>query len=558
MGFAARHVRVGLVGAVVVAALALTWLLPAGPAVVGGTRAATDVGVAYHIHTRRSDGTGSVEEVAAAAKRAGLTAVIVTDHGDGTRAVDPPRYIDGVLVVDAAEISTWGGHYVALGAAPSPYPLGGAPDTVVEDVAQLGGIGIAAHPGSVKDGLKWRAWDAPVDGVEWLNADSEWRDRPADLWRALVTYPWRPVETLAALLDRPAVELGQWDRLAARRRVVGLVAQDAHARVGLRGVGEPYDGAAALEIPSYEAMFRAFSNVVRLDRPLTGSASTDAAALIRAVAAGQLYAVVTGQAPAGRVAFSAQSGGQQVGVGGHLTPAGPVTFVFDADAPAGARTTLYCDGRAVANSATSRLTWTSDGNPGACRVEVTARGGVPWLATNPIYARSSLAVRVPLSLPEATLVQPLPGTGEASRWLTELPTGATGRVQASPGSGVDYTWRLGQGLTQYAAIRFDLVPGSIAAFDRLILRARADRPMRVWVQVRTPDGGGRRWGRSVYLDATARQTTVRMADLLPLDPGAIAAGPPADVTALLIVVDTVHTLPGSSGTVTFEEIWLAR
>ena len=38
---------------------------------------------AYHIHTLLSDGSGSVEEVAEAAARAGLSFVIITDHGNG-------------------------------------------------------------------------------------------------------------------------------------------------------------------------------------------------------------------------------------------------------------------------------------------------------------------------------------------------------------------------------------------------------------------------------------------------------------------------------------------
>ena len=40
---------------------------------------------AYHVHSTVSDGTGSIDEIAAAAARAGLQFVILTDHGDGTR-----------------------------------------------------------------------------------------------------------------------------------------------------------------------------------------------------------------------------------------------------------------------------------------------------------------------------------------------------------------------------------------------------------------------------------------------------------------------------------------
>ncbi len=115
----------------------------AAPAVVRG---------AFHIHTERSDGTGTIEEVAAAAARAGLQFIILTDHGDGMRPPLAPAMHGGVLVLDGVEISTSGGHYVALGLpGASPYRLAGEPRDVVEDVRRMGGFGVAAHPDSPKD-----------------------------------------------------------------------------------------------------------------------------------------------------------------------------------------------------------------------------------------------------------------------------------------------------------------------------------------------------------------------------------------------------------------------
>jgi len=72
---------------------------------------------AYHVHSVASDGTGTVEEIAAAAARAGLRFVILTDHGDGYARPSAPRYLGSVLCIDAVEISTAGGHYAALGMA---------------------------------------------------------------------------------------------------------------------------------------------------------------------------------------------------------------------------------------------------------------------------------------------------------------------------------------------------------------------------------------------------------------------------------------------------------
>jgi predicted metal-dependent phosphoesterase TrpH len=103
-----------------------------------------------HIHTNRSDGLSTPDEVAAAAAKAGLKFLVFTDHGDATRQPDPPTYRSGVLCLDAVEISTAGGHYIAVGMGASPYPLAGESRDVVEDVHRLGGFGIAAHPDSPK------------------------------------------------------------------------------------------------------------------------------------------------------------------------------------------------------------------------------------------------------------------------------------------------------------------------------------------------------------------------------------------------------------------------
>ena len=117
---------------------------------------------AYHIHSDRSDGSGSVEAIAEAAPRAGLQFIVLTDHGDGTRAPDAPHYRHGVLVIDAVEINTTGGHLVALGLGAAPYPLAGTAADVLDDVRRMGGIGIAAHPDSPRPSLQWTAEAAPL------------------------------------------------------------------------------------------------------------------------------------------------------------------------------------------------------------------------------------------------------------------------------------------------------------------------------------------------------------------------------------------------------------
>ena len=261
---------------------------------------------AIHVHSTRSDGTADVETIAAAAARAGLQFVIFTDHGDGLREPDPPRYLDGVLCIDAVEISTENGHVVALGLPESPYPLGGEARDVLEDIARLGGFAIAAHPESAKPELQWTAWDIAARRprvAERATASGATSPRWS-LARALFTYPGRGTETLASLLDRPASTLERWDNLTRSRRIVGVAGSDAHARIGLRSVGEPYDNnASSLHFPSYEQVFRLFSNALP-GTTLNGDAEADSAAVIAAIRAGHVYSTIDALAGPAAMSFT--------------------------------------------------------------------------------------------------------------------------------------------------------------------------------------------------------------------------------------------------------------
>ena len=266
-----RTILIRLAIALVIVIAALLIVLPSA-SIRTAAPPANVVRGAYHIHTDRSDGSGTVEEVAAAAARAGLQFIIVTDHGDGVRPPDPPVYRAGVLTLDAVELNTTGGHYAALGLPAAPYPLAGTPDAVLEDVKRLGGVGVATHPGSPRPSLKWTDWDAAFDGLEWINGDSEWRDEGrVPITRALLGYLLRAPEAMAALLDRPSDVLARWDRLTGSRRVFTVAGIDAHAWLGFSQRTDPDGGAVHLPIPGYEATFRTFSNHVvekiRVDEP---------------------------------------------------------------------------------------------------------------------------------------------------------------------------------------------------------------------------------------------------------------------------------------------------
>lgn len=557
----------------VVAALGTAWYLILPPAATGIQAVAAiapPVRGVIHMHTRRSDGTGTPESVAAAAARAGLQFVVFTDHGDATRPPDPPVYRSGVLCIDAVEISTEHGHVIALGLPRAPYPLGGEPRDVVQDIHRLGGFAIAAHPASARPALQWSDWTPPIDGLEWLNADSEWRDEGAwSLARVLLTYPGRQAEALATLLDRPDALLQVWDRMTARRPLIVIAASDAHARIGLRQVGEPYDNRGSLPLPSYEAVFRTFSVGVT-DVSLNGRADNDAAAILHAITGGHLFSTIDGIATPGALSFSGSSGVHRARMGETLVLDGPATLHVAVQAPPDAELVLLQDGSPIATAnAANELTHEATSDPAVYRVEVRVPGApgqppVPWLLSNPIYAGAVVSPSVPNDGRRAPTQFGIQyDNGPTDGWTVETGAQSRGALDRLPrvgGSELGFRFALGGAMTDspYAALALRARP-EIVTFDRLMFTARASRPMRVSVQLRAQDGTpADRWQRSVYLDQTSRQFTVYFDDMTPRGATSMRLPVLDLIGSVLFVVDTLNADTGSNGQVTIDDVKYAR
>lgn len=508
------------------------------------------------MHTIRSDGSADKAGVARAARRAGLQFVVLTDHGDGMRPPDPPEYLDGVLCLDAVEISTNNGHYVALGAAPSPYPLGGDSAAVVEDVARLGGFGIAAHPVSARRELAWADWSLPMDGVEWLNADSEWRDESRwQLARALAAYPIRPAGALAALLDRPESTLAQWDAAASQRRVLAFAGHDAHGGVGRR-LEQP-TARWSVQVPSYEASFRTFSTRVELDRPLTGDPGVDGAALLAMLKAGRFYTAIDALVVGSTFEFMGRTIDETVRQGSVLRGAGTASFSARAAVPDEASIVALRNGLVIAQTPGGSLQFEGH-EMGAYRVEVHVPGApgtppVPWLVSNPIFrlAQAAQALR-----PERSVVLPL----RTAAWRIEKDDGSQGsaRTASNIDGGVRFEYRLRADarVSQFVALVTDL-PRDLELFDAVAFVARSDGPRRLSVQLRFAGDGDARWGKSVYVDATDRPVTVALEDLRPAD-GPVQRPDPRRATSLLFVVDLTNARPGDAGTITLRDVRLLK
>ena len=520
------------------------------------------------MHTRRSDGSGTVADVAAAAARSGLQFVVVTDHGDNMREPDPPAYMDGVLVIDAVEVTTTDGHVLGLGLGRAPYRLAGAGADVVEDINRLGGFAIAAHVDSAKPSLTWRAWDAALTGFEWLNADSEWRDESRwSLAGLLLPYVIRPAGALARMLDRPELTLSRWDALSRDRRLVSLAAADAHARMG---GGEDDDARwwrqLSLPLPGYASLFQTFS-LSLTGVALTGRPVEDADLVLGALEQGHSFTVVDALAGPAYLDFVATSG-LNVAIGGDALPlAGPVRIQARIAGPPGARITLIRDGVPVAGVEGTSLDREFPQEAAVYRVEVglpAAPGSppVPWVLSNPIFVGRGVGWGPPPV--SGSVGAPVPAervmrTPQPENWTVEhstLSEAVVDGVATGPARKETLFRYALSGPESAGPFAAAVLPvEGLAGAGAVQVHLRADKPMRVSVELRVAGpNGDERWRRSAYLDGTSSTVMLQPGQLQPLTTGQVSRSEMAGVRSVLVVVDTVNTPSGSAGRIWIESV----
>jgi hypothetical protein len=320
-------------------------------------------------------------------------------------------------------------------------------------------------------------------------------------------------------------------------------------------------------VPSYAASFGAFSNHVILDQPLTGDADRDASNVLDAIRAGRVFASIDGAVSNGALEVTAVSGTAVARVGESIASASPIRIEVALTGPAGTSIRVLRNGVPIHEGTASAVSVEVGTAPAAYRVEAHLpkemdAPPVPWLLTNPIYVNLPTSYTAPaVSAPEKeisrALVQP-------AAWHTEASADSQSHIVV--GTGVDrqgaLTWRLslrdGPAVSQFAALALPLDREMVTS-TRVVLRARADRHMRLSAQLRlSPQRGGLRWAKSFHLGPEVETIDLSVEDFRPVEPMTSERPPMGDVEGLLIVADTLNTLPGTAAVVTVEGVWLVK
>jgi len=322
------------------------------------------VGV-IHVHSVYSDGTGTVEEIARTADRQGLDFLILTDHNTlRSKAEGKEGRHDRTLVLIGDEISTAGGHYLAL-RVPREIPAREEAQWTMEQVSAAGGLGFIPHPFWKKS-----PWKGPVDqgftGIEIYNAADDATSEKFPLFPGFWTVATGSDFSIVQWLDRPAPALAFWDRMLAEgRHVIGIGGADAH---GLRWMG--------LRLAPYSAVFKLVRNHLLIDGDLTP------AAVYEALEKGHLFVAHDIIADASGFQFLAVKEEAVIAIMGDQVR-GPKGLKLIVYLPSPGEILLLRGGREAARLSGQHLELASP-EPGVYRVEAR-RKGRPWIYSNPIY-----------------------------------------------------------------------------------------------------------------------------------------------------------------------------
>jgi len=338
-----------------------------------------------HVHTTYSDGTASYEEVAQAARRAGLDFVVVTDHNVWVDGLE--GYYGSVLMLTGEEVHDprhlpQANHLLAFDVGTEIAPKASDTQELIDEVNRRGGLGFLAHPyeraGGGEAPIPWEDFDlSGYHGLEVWNYMSEFKSL-ARFKLPAVYYAFFPERGIRGPFRET---LRQWDQLLSDgKHLTAIGGADAH--------GMTYSlGPLSRQLFPYEHLFRCVNTHVLTEGMCNGSPDHDKALIYDGIRAGRTWVGYDLMASTYGFRFHARSGTRQVMIGQELVRTGAA--IFEVQVPRGAELCLVCNGQVVTRTSGKMLRYTS-AEPGAYRVEAYRRyrfGRRGWIFSSPIYVR---------------------------------------------------------------------------------------------------------------------------------------------------------------------------
>lgn len=345
-----------------------------------------------HMHTRYSDGTGSHADIAKAALRANLDAVIVTDHNVFVQGPEG-YYKEGnqrVLMIVGEEIHDQDrepqkNHLLVFGADQELSQRAADPQDLLNAVNKAEGLSFIAHPFDPaqptfgETDITWVNWEVSgYTGIEVWNGLSEFKERINTKLQAIF-YALLP-QFIARGPEKETLQ--KWDELLLEsRKIVAVGGSDAHALHKSMGV-------LSRVLFPYEFHFKGINNHLLLPEPPSGDPILDKRMILNALRDGHSFVGYDLPAPTRGFRFTAQGRQASVIQGDEIPAKGGVTL--QAHFPSLTNIRLLKNGEVIKRWKKKQICTHITSEPGVYRVEGYKRylgRQRGWIFSNPIYVR---------------------------------------------------------------------------------------------------------------------------------------------------------------------------
>lgn len=349
-----------------------------------------------HMHTRYSDGHGNHQDILKAAQRAGIDAVVVSDHNvwvDGIEGYHRDTSNGGekpILMLVGEEVHDQArkpqkNHLLIFGAGRELATYAHKPQQLIRNAKDAGGLTFLAHPVDSsapafgEDDLSWVDWDVDgFTGIELWNGLSEFKSLLKSKFHALF-YAYNP----KFIACEPFPEtLKKWDELLETgKRVVAIGGSDAHALPASMGPLKRV-------LFPYEFHFRSINTHIWTPKPLSGDQKGDTNMVLEALRCGHVFIGYDLPASTRGFRFSAHHEGGVAWMGDEVSIEKGVTLQIRL--PEVNEMCLLKDGKLMKRMHKRNTYSYHAKEPGVYRVEAYIRYKGKrrgWIFSNPIYVR---------------------------------------------------------------------------------------------------------------------------------------------------------------------------
>lgn len=345
-----------------------------------------------HIHSRYSDGGGSIEEIATYASQTGLDFIVITDHSslEGLEQGEE-GYHANVLVLIGMEVNEEFNHYLALGIKEVVANNTNNPQQVINEVNRQKGIGVIAHPfekGSpcFQDGrtFEWKDWNVSgFQGIEIWNYLSQYRDAFTSILKGIYLL-LNPVAGLSPPCFRALRKIDQLQ--LDGEKVFAYGGSDAH---GIKN----RVGRWKFIISPYELCFRIVNMHVLCSQKLTGELRTDKEIIYQALRNGHSWIACDYYWESDGFRFELRHGSESWPIGSEVKYRSGLYIAVKT--PAKAKVILMSNGYPMKVSQ-GKQHFFNRIEPGIYRIEAYLKDKCrfrPWIYTNSIWVTDKVTIK---------------------------------------------------------------------------------------------------------------------------------------------------------------------